>query len=111
MSRSDVVKGKVRTLPFTTYIFINLAYQFFQFPDTFLCRRQPFPLSDDVAGLLLGLGFLNRLDKLCPVISEIPRTRPEHIGNQCQDSTLVDSVLCGAEDANRDLAVPGAGIL
>ena len=48
-------------------------------------------------GTLLGnLRFLNGVNKFRPVIFGIFSDSPERVGNQCQNSTLIDTVLCMA---------------
>ena len=111
MSRSYVVFGKVITLPFTTYIFINPAHQLFQFPGTFLSRRQSLFLFGNVAGLLCRLCFLDCPHKLSTIILRVVRNRPEHIGNKGQHDFCPDSVLGGAECPNRRFPVLSACVL
>ena len=52
--------------------------------------------SSGDAGLLSNLRFLNGVNKFRPVISGIFSDSPERVRNQCQNSTLIDTVLCRA---------------
>ena len=72
---------------------------------------QPLFLLGNVAGLLCRLCLLNRPDKFSAVVLGVISNRPEHIGNKVQNRALIDTVLCGTEDAHRRLAVIGTGIL
>ena len=49
-----------------------------------------------IGTLLSNLRLLNSVNKFRPVISGIFSDSPERVGNQCQNSTLIDTVLCRA---------------
>ena len=111
MSRSYVVFGKVRTLPFTTYIFIDFTHKPFQFSGSFLCRCQPPPFFPDVAVLLAGLCLLHFPDERRPVGLSIIADGLEHIRHQGQDYLFRDTMLGRTASANGDFAVLGASVL
>ena len=72
MSRSYVVFGKVRTLPFTTYIFVNSLEDHIQLRDAFfrLCQHSLFLCQRLVT--LPQAPFRRPLDKVVLVLRYIP---------------------------------------
>jgi len=77
-------------------ILIDFANQFFQFSGSLLGSSQMPALFRYIGTLLSNLRLLNSVNKFRPVISRIFSDSPERVGNQCQDSTLIDTVLCRA---------------
>ena len=77
-------------------VLIDFANQFFQFSGSLLSSSQTPALFRYIGTLLGNLRFLNSVNKFRPVISGIFSDSPERIRNQCQNSTLIDTVLCRA---------------
>ena len=77
-------------------VLIDFANQFFQFSGSLLGSSQTPALFRYIGTLLSNLRLLNSVNKFRPVISRIFSDSPERVGNQCQDSTLIDTVLCRA---------------
>ena len=76
----------------------SFANQFFQFSGSLLSSGQTPALSRYIGTLLGNLRFLNGVNKFRPIISGIFSDSPERVGNQCQNSTLIDTVLCRVVD-------------
>ena len=77
-------------------VLIDFANQFFQFSGSLLGSSQTPALFRYIGTLLSNLRLLNGVNKFRPVISGIFSDSPERVGNQCQNSALIDTVLSGA---------------
>ena len=75
---------------------IDFANQCFHFVGSRLGSSQTPALFRYIGTLLSNLRFLNGVNKFRPVISGIFSDSPERVRNQCQNSTLIDTVLCRA---------------
>ena len=77
-------------------VLIDFANQFFQFSGSLLGSSQTPALFRYIGTLLGNLRFLNGVNKFRPIIFGIFSNSPERVGNQCQNGTLIDTVLCRA---------------
>ena len=110
MSRSYVVFGKVRTIPFTTYIFVQLLHQSVQFGVALLRLGNLFPAVLD-RFLLAQTGRLpDTLNKLLLVVADIP-AYPLNGGEDRRLQLLRGNIVNGAVLHRRPVSGTGKNIV